>query len=287
MSEQTRPAGQIWKILRFPLVRIVLASVWLFLTVSLTQAAVKLLPAHETIPIRLLSTAIVVVVAWAAYYAFVRVIEKRPLNELAASHAVGELAMGTLIGALLFTIVIGILGLLGCYRISGTNHLTVVVPVFTLAVLSGVVEEILIRGILFRMTEELLGTWLALLFSAFLFGMLHLGNPNATFWAALAIAIEAGILLAAAFTMTRRLWLAIGIHFAWNFTQGGIFGVVVSGMQTSGFLRATLSGPVLLSGGAFGAEASVIAVIVCLTAGVYMIWKTLQKGNLVKPIWKR
>ncbi|MCJ7434908.1 MAG: CPBP family intramembrane metalloprotease [Anaerolineales bacterium] len=158
---------------------------------------------------------------------------------------------------------------------------------FALAVLSGVFEEILFRGILFRIVEESLGTWLSLLFSALLFGLLHLGNPNATLWAAIAIAMEAGILLAAAFIVTRRLWLVIGIHFAWNFTQGGIFSISVSGNQVDGLLQATLTGPELLAGGAFGAETSIFAVIVCLAAGVYFIWKALKKGEFVKPFWKR
>jgi hypothetical protein len=87
--------------------------------------------------------------------------------------------------------------------------------------------------------------------------------------------------------VTRRLWLAIGIHFAWNFTQGGIFGVAVSGIQANGLLQATLSGPELLSGGAFGAEASIIAVIVCLAAGACFMWRASVKGNFVRPFWKR
>ena len=79
-------------------------------------------------------------------------------------------------------------------------------------------------------------------------------NPEATWIAVLCIAVEAGVLLAAAYITTRRLWLPIGLHFAWNFTQGGIFGVPVSGFRVRGLLKSTLTGPELLSGGAFGAE---------------------------------
>jgi membrane protease YdiL (CAAX protease family) len=135
--------------------------------------------------------------------------------------------------------------------------------------------------------EESLGTWLALLISALIFGLMHIANPNATLWSALAIAIEAGIMLAAAYTLTRRLWLPIGIHFAWNFVQGGIFGVAVSGNGVRGLLQSTLSGPALLSGGEFGAEASIFAVIVCLAAGVYLIQAAWKKGNILKPFWTR
>lgn len=283
MTERTQLTSKAWKILQFPVTRLILASIWLIFTVLITQAIVHLLPANETVPVIVLSIAVVVLVAFFAYYAFVRIIEKRPVTELATSGAPGELAMGIFIGALLFTAVVGILWLLGYYRVTGINSLVVIIPMFALAVQSGVFEEILFRGIFFRIVEESLGTWLSLVLSALLFGLLHLANPNATLWAAIAIAIEAGILLAAAFVVTRRLWFVIGIHFAWNFTQGGIFSIAISGNQVDGLLRATLTGPELLSGGAFGAETSIFAVIICLATGIYFIWKALKMGKFVKP----
>lgn len=287
MTEQSPTPSKALKILQFPAIRLPLAFIWLASVVMLTQTLVKLLPARETIPVMVVSIAIVVVMAYCAYYAFVRVVEKRPVTELATRGAAAELAWGILIGVGLFTSVIAILWVLGYYRISAVNSLAAAIPIFMLSVLTGVFEELLFRGILFRIVEESLGTWLALLFSALIFGLLHLANPNATLWAGIAIAIEAGILLAAAFVATRRLWLVIGIHFAWNFTQGGIFGVAVSGNQVDGLFQATLTGPDLLSGGAFGAESSIFAVIVCLAAGIYFVWSALKKGHFVKPFWQK
>ena len=132
-----------------------------------------------------------------------------------------------------------------------------------------------------------MGSWLALIVSAALFGLIHLLNPNATAVAAIAIALEAGVLLAAAYMFTRRLWLAIGMHFAWNFTQGGIFGVDVSGHEAKGLFQARLVGPELLSGGKFGAETSILAVTVCLGAGIVLIVMAVRKGNVVRPFWVR
>jgi hypothetical protein len=83
------------------------------------------------------------------------------------------------------------------------------------------------------------------------------------------------------------LWLPIGIHFAWNFVQGAIFGVAVSGNEARGLLQSTLNGPALLSGGAFGAEGSIFAVIICLAAGIYFVWKSNKDGKFIKPFWKR
>jgi len=285
--EQAQPPSRLWRILQFPLVRIVLAFTWLMAVVATTDLAIQLLPARETAPVTVLSAGLVVLGACLSYSAFVRIIEKRPVTELAASGAVAELAGGVLLGAILFTATIGILWSLGYYKVTGMNNWLAAAPVFAGAVISGVVEEILFRGILFRITEQVLGTWLALLISALLFGPLHLFNPNATWIAAIAIALEAGILLAAAYVLTRRLWFAIGVHFAWNFTQGGIFGVAVSGNRAAGLLQATLTGPELLSGGEFGAEASIFAVAVCLAAGAYLLWRAHNKGNFVRPFWGR
>jgi uncharacterized protein len=279
--------SRTWRVLTFPPVRMVLAFLWLILPMALVQWVVVQLPGRETVLAGLLSAIAIVIVACLAYYAFVRVIEQRPVSELARGGAVAELAKGALLGAALFTLTIGVLWLLGYFSVIGTNDWTAAMPWLAGAIVSGVTEELLFRGILFRIAEEGLGTWLALLISALLFGLLHLGNPNATLPAALAIALEAGVMLAAAFMLTRRLWLPIGIHFAWNFAQGGIFGVAVSGYQSSGLLKSVLQGPALLSGGDFGAEASIIAVIVCGAAGIFLIVRARRKGHLVKPFWRR
>ena len=287
MTEQQRPTDLAQRIVQFPAVRILLAIVWVFVAVAAAQFVVALLPAQETAPVAILAVAVSVSMACVAYLAYVRIVEKRRASELAASGAIAELAAGILTGAALFTVTIGILWALGCYAVTGTNDWTAMLPAFTAATFAGVVEEILFRGVLFRIVEEWLGSWPALLASALVFGLLHLMNPNATLIAGVAIALEAGIMLAAAYMLTRRLWLAIGIHFAWNFTQGGVFGVAVSGTAAHGLVQSVLTGPEILSGGAFGAEASIVAVVVCLAAGAYLLWRVYRKGNLVKPFWRR
>jgi membrane protease YdiL (CAAX protease family) len=217
----------------------------------------------------------------------VRVVERRPVAELALVGAAGEAARGVALGALLFCATIGLIALFGAYHVVGTNPWTDLLPMLGVSIASGVVEELLFRGLVFRIIEESLGSVLALFVSALIFGLLHLANPNATFLAGLAIAIEAGVLLGAVYMLTRRLWLAMGVHFAWNFTQGGLFGVPVSGNDFPGLVQSTLSGPAWLSGGAFGAEASVFAVLVGLGASAYVLWRVRQRGGVVAPFWRR
>ncbi|MFZ5881651.1 MAG: CPBP family intramembrane glutamic endopeptidase [Chloroflexota bacterium] len=288
-STTTPPAKPNWgqRVLQFPVTRIFLGLVALLLAILPVQSALHLIPGMEQGAYNLLGACIMALVGAFAYFGFVRIVEKRAVSELSLPHAVPELGLGTLLGALLFSVTIGLIALFGFYHLTGVNPWSVILPVLGMSIVSGVIEELLIRGILFRIMEESLGTWLALLISALIFGLLHIANPNATWWSALAIAIEAGIMLAAAYTFTRRLWLPIGIHFAWNFVQGGVFGVAVSGNGVAGLLQSTLNGPALLSGGEFGAEASIFAVIVCLAAGVYLLWRSAKKGNLIKPYWMR
>jgi hypothetical protein len=152
-------------------------------------------------------------------------------------------------------------------------------------ILAAVLEEVAMRGIIFRILEQWLGSWIALALSAAIFGLLHLLNPGTTLLNAVSIMLEAGIMLAAAYMLTRRLWLCIGIHFAWNFTQGGIFSAAVSGGATRGLLQAKLVGAEWLTGGAFGVEASAVALTVCACAGLLFVIAAKRKGNVVRPSW--
>ena len=95
----------------------------------------------------------------------------------------------------------------------------------------GFTEELLFRGILFRWIEEFGGSWAALAVTSALFGLAHIFNPGATWFSSFAIAVEAGVLLGGAYMLTRNLWLAMGLHAGWNFTQGEIFDVPVSGTR--------------------------------------------------------
>ena len=287
MNEKLPPVNKFIKFLQLPPIRVFVGFVFLLLVISLVQFATVAWPGHGTSISNVVSVAITVLVVSYAYYGFVRVIERRSVTELSSQNMFVELASGMLVGAILFSVTIGILWLLGYYKVIGINPWTVIFSWLVLAIISGVSEELLFRGILFRVVEESLGTWLSLAISALIFGLFHLANPNATLWGAIAIAIEAGIMLAAAFVYTRRLWLPIGIHFAWNFVQGAIFGVAVSGNEATGLLQSTLSGPPSLSGGDFGAEGSIFAVLVCLVAGSYFIWKSYQQGKFIKPFWNR
>lgn len=134
--------------------------------------------------------------------------------------------------------------------------------VFMMFLAVAVGEEMIFRGVIFRWIDERWNTWVALLLSAILFGWIHISNDNASWWSSFAIAIEAGLLLGAAYKWSGTLWVPIGIHWAWNYTQGNIFGLAVSGNNAGETMLTTIvNGPDIITGGAFGPEASIISVI--------------------------
>jgi uncharacterized protein len=266
-SADTRRPTSPWgaRVLKNPAVRLVLA----LLSIAIPFAVVAtLLNKFVSDPSMKRAGAILLAgIVLSSYWAYVRIVERRPVIELSWPGRLREFGAGVLLGALLFCLTIGVLA---------------TVPGF---ILSGVLEEVVMRGIVFRIVEQSLGSWIALAISAAIFGLLHLLNPGATLLNAGAVMVEAGVLLAAAYMLTRRLWFCIGIHIAWNFTEGGVFSAAVSGGHTKGLLQAQLTGADWLTGGAFGAEGSVVGVVICTAAGIALLVKAVRKGNVVQPFW--
>ncbi|MEV4509971.1 CPBP family intramembrane glutamic endopeptidase [Dactylosporangium sp. NPDC049525] len=238
--------------------------------------------ASWNVPLTLILGVATAVLALLAYAWVVRRTEHRAPVEVAVKGAAPALGRGTLIGVAMFATVIASIALLGGYRVAGWGSAAGAVALFGFMAAAAVTEELIFRGILFRIVEERLGTWGALVLTAALFGLAHLPNPNATLWSALAVAVEAGALLAAVYAATRNLWMPIGVHFGWNFAAGGVFGTDVSGKSApEGLLDGVMSGSAAVSGGGFGPEGSLSALLggVVLTAG--FMWLARRRGQVV------
>ncbi len=221
-----------------------------------------------------------------AYLFLVYVIERRKPVELAWRKVLPDGLLGSILGVLFIGSVVGVLWLAGSYEVTGTNaQFDWIRPLLLTGLGTAIAEEIIFRGVLFRVTEEGLGTWWALAISALFFGGLHIMNKGATVWSSVAIAVEAGVLLGLAYNVTRSLPLVIGIHMTWNFTQGAIFGIPVSGTSASGYLVSTRPGPEWLSGGVFGAEASVVAVLISIAASAWLVMLARRKGTIFVRRW--
>jgi uncharacterized protein len=229
-----------------------------------------------------------VVPALAAYLFLCRVVERRWPAELAWRRVLPDGLLGTVAGVALISAVVAVLWLAGSYRVTGTNAQA---PswMWLLAggLVAGIVEEVMIRGVLFRITEEGLGTWSALALSSLVFGIGHLGNANATAWGAIAIAIEAGLLLGLVYHLWRSLPLCMGVHMGWNSAEGPLYGTPVSGLPTPSWLTSTLEGPQWLTGGAFGLEASVLAVAISFACSLALLALALRRHTIVAPPFLR
>jgi membrane protease YdiL (CAAX protease family) len=225
-----------------------------------------------------------VLVALTLYVIAVWLVEWRTPHELSWARLVPELGGGLLFGAALFAAVMGVLVAIGAYAVTGPTP----APIWSelgISLRSGVFEELLFRGIILRLLWTAFGMWPALAVSSALFGLVHLLNPHADILIALDIAFEAGLPLGALYVLTGRLWLPVGYHIAWNFSESYIFGAQLSGFGVPSSLFR--SEPVadfgaFWTGGTFGPEASLPSVALGTLVGVVLVVVILRRRRLAK-----
>ncbi|MCM0000246.1 MAG: CPBP family intramembrane metalloprotease [Erythrobacter sp.] len=294
MDTENAAPQPLWKrIWNFPLVAMlvalaVTAAVIAIVSIgfgAIAEALGESLPSEVTAPLQV----ILVVAALIGLQKLVlRRLGERKHDDLPFVGAAQALAVGILAAFVLFSLIVGIAALLGAYRIVGWGGLSNwIFLLFAAGVNAGFVEELIFRGILFRWIEEFGGSWAALVVTSGLFGLVHIGNENATWFSSFAIAVEAGVMLGGAYMLTRSLWAPVGLHFGWNVTQGLVWDVPVSGNDVDGVVDARLVGDPLISGGAFGLEASIIALVVASGFGVWLVKRAANKGEVMAPWWVR
>ena len=216
-----------------------------------------------------------------AYAVLVRLGEARGPSELAPRRALIEVVGGLLIGLAMFSTVMAIMTGFGGYHVVYHG----IAPAWHgagLAIQSAFLEEVLVRGVVLRLMWRAFGPVAAFAISAALFGAGHIGNPGATWFTTICIAVEAGVMLGAFYALTGRLWVSIGVHAGWNFTQGYLFGAAVSGGDFGASLATSTAQPRLpawLTGGAFGPEASLPAFAVCLGVGALVLCLSWRAGR--------
>lgn len=292
MSEQAASVSWPRRIARFPLVCLLVA-----LLIVGTVAALGILVLHlkprpgELAPWTTLPLAALLAVGAVVGQLLAGVLlERESLAALGWPRPVMRpLLVGLGLGALLQGLVVAVLALASFYALA-PGHAATGGDLFgsTLLFLAAAAyEEVIFRGILFRQLERLLGSWVALALTAAFFGLSHRSNPGATPLSSAAIAVEAGVLLGAAYAATRTLWLPIGLHWAWNFFEGPIFGEEVSGGAGPHWLVAKISGPALWTGGSFGPEAGMVAVILCTAVGVGFLVLAVRRRRMLWPAWMR
>ena len=216
------------------------------------------IPAYAAVPLSTIGTV-------AALYAFKKYLSwyAEDGESMSFGSKMWMMGIGWAVAAVNFLAIIVCLFLCGYYRIVTVEFdVASQLSWLSLFLLVGVVEEVVFRGILFRLITDKWNITVGLTTSSLLFGLAHLGNPGATLWAALAIALASGCLFGMAYAYHQTIWVPIGMHWAWNYLEGGVFGCAVSGapLDYQPLITPRISGPDILTGGAFGPEASIICV---------------------------
>ena len=284
-------ASKIWN---FPLLRVLL----FFLCIPLFAAAfnfllmVLMLPFFTAWKINYLRIA-----PWfantlsvvAAYIFMLRIVDKRKAVQLpfVLDGIIPETAIGFVIGSTIISLVIGCAAILGCYRIVGPNNYSdLVVPLIFLYFASAS-EEIICRGYVFQRLERSWGTAIAIVIASIVFGFSHMIGTSQIplterLLACACLVIESGLLYNAAYLYRRRLWLPIGIHWAWNYLQGPIYGMPVSGLvYWIPMIKAKATGAAMITGGSWGPEAGLPSFVIRTFIGVFFIIVAYRQGMFI------
>ena len=199
----------------------------------------------------------------AVYSLMVRLFERRRPADMPARRFLPDIGGGFLLSIVYFAAVTAIIALLGCYAVDSVSfNASVFFPKLAFFFLVACSEEVIFRGVFFRIIDEKWGTAAALAVSALLFGLFHIFNPGATLWSSVAI------------------WLPIGIHWGWNLVEGPVLGFAVSGNGMApgeSVCLSTVSGPDIISGGAFGLEASIFAAVIGLAIAAWFVHRTARR----------
>jgi membrane protease YdiL (CAAX protease family) len=251
------------------------ASLAMFLALALSFALMEsLLPKDNLVAWPNLVAALACALG---YWAYVNRVERREVTELSGSGALAEWSRGAGLGVLLGLLTLAPLWALGVYRIEGFGDGFQLINQAPEMLLVSVFEELLIRGVIFRIAEQAWGSRRALVLSTGIFVAAHL--PGEISLLGVLVTAAASLAFTAAFQVSRRLWWPIGMHFAWNYLFSAVFSVPVSGHEAKGWLHGSLDGPEWLSGGAYGVEASAMALLVWAVAGALLLRQAHTRGR--------
>lgn len=217
---------------------------------------------------------------------WVKVVEKRPIRTLGffKGHIWLNLLKGWGLGTLLLLV-----SFLGTYLLGGLEFVKVdfsqktllyILSLIPFWFIQGGTEELVTRGWLLQTVTNKLNLSWGIAISSSLFSMLHLGNQGVTALSLISIVLV-GVLMALYMLKTDNIWGVAALHGAWNFAQGNLVGVSVSGQNAGGSLlhfQARSGVPDWLSGGAFGLEGNIVTCVVLLV-GIIILRLQLKKEN--------
>lgn len=191
-----------------------------------------------------------------------------PTASVSCFSQASKILRGLAVASVYVMLIVAILYWGNCYvPISVEFNLLGQVEGLSLFFLVALVEEVVCRGVIFRLISRRWNMVVGLIVSAFVFGFMHIYKDEVTAWYSLALSVTAGWLLGIAYAYHRTIWVPIGMHWAWNYLQGSIFGFPVPGMafHVTPLITPSTTGTGLITGGEFGIVASTINIAIGMT----------------------
>ena len=224
----------------------------------------------------------------------VKVIEKRSFSSIGfnKNNWLKKYSLGFLIGLAMMSIIVLILFPFGYITVEknpiqpvGISAIASVLVILFGWIIQGATEEIVTRGWLLNVLSTKYNIGVGLLISSTLFGLMHLTNPNVNYIAVINI-ILVGLFYGLYVIKTNDLWAVCGIHSAWNFAQGNIFGFKVSGLDVSvgSLIDLNLVGSDFVTGGIFGPEAGITATFILLASIGILLFIDKKRYFSNKPL---
>ncbi len=290
LFSQFSPGSITGRFFNFPLARIVVILLFLAPIVIINSVVVMQVITNMEEPMatwvdmaRLLITMPLLILS---YQLYCQTFEKRDAVEVSLPGAFRQWAIGAAVAAGLVLIFVVLIVLLGEFNIVEFRPILKLFNNFLMFNTGALLQEMILLLVVYRLIEELAGSWISLLCSLTLFAGVHLFNEAETLVSIFMLMLSSLIFIAP-FILTRRIWVSWGFHASWNFMQAGVFGMPNSGVLFDGWMVTEISGPEWITGGAVGLEATYLSVGLDFLIGVVVLIMAIKAGKLVAPGWKR
>jgi membrane protease YdiL (CAAX protease family) len=284
------PKGRLARLFHFPLVRVLVVALFLVPVFALNVVIVfqVIEQVEEPLATRIDTVRMLFMMPLLllSYGLYCRYFENRKALEISLPGGGREWAAGFLLATTLVVLFVALISVFGSFDIREYRPAGVLLTNFLTFTAGSLLQDLILVCVIFRLVEEYAGTWIALIVSLLIFGLVHAGNPNQTLVTIAFLAISS-LILVTPFILTRRLWLGWGIHAGWNFMQAGVFGMANSGVQFPGWMVAVVEGPGWLTGGAVGLEGSYPALFIDTAIGIVLLLLAARAGKMTAPSWKR
>jgi membrane protease YdiL (CAAX protease family) len=274
----------IKKVLYFPITRIIAGIAICFTILVGVQNFIAKPIFHALVPSKEIADTLIhylsVVVLLLSYQMLFRIYEKRKITELSLKYLPKEFTGGLISGFSTLSLVVLILYILGYYRASGISNYSYLLAPLSFLVAAALLEEVVFRLIIYRILEQWIGTYWALIISAIIFMAPHLFNNNISALSVLFLFLF-GFAHGTMYNYTKRLWLPFAFHLGWNFAQP-FYGSNLSGIQDmESIVKGTFKGPLLLTGSAFGMEDSLLSIGLLVIISVVFLHYSIKKGKII------